>query len=106
MGSVEQTTRPAVLEMRHVSSSIEAAVPEYLRESITAYVRHGVPTGGFLRRVLTNDLFGAMAAADDVNRYLVFNICVYIANAVPKCCYGGESEVKAHLEAARNLAGR
>ena len=106
MENVEQATRPVVREMRPVHQTIESAIPEALRESITAYVRYGVPTGGFLRRVLSNDLFGARAKADDVNRYLVFAICVYISNAVPECCYGSASQVEAHLENARNLAGR
>lgn len=68
-----------------------------IKESIDGYIDHGYKTGGFLRAVLTNDLFTACASADIGNRLALFEICVYICNFAPRACWGSAKMVDAWL---------
>ena len=64
-----------------------------MQESFGRYVKHGIPTGGFLRAVLSNDLFDAMARADLENRDNLFNIVYYVAHNLPYESYGSKDIV-------------
>lgn len=76
-------------------------VPSHTLDGIDNYVKHGVPTGGFLHAVLTNDLFGALGRADLNNRIAIWDICRYIHNEIPAGLSGSEEKVKAHYERKR-----
>jgi hypothetical protein len=39
------------------------ALPSHLRDGMRRYLEEGIPTGGFLRAVLENDLMGAVKRA-------------------------------------------
>lgn len=65
----------------------------HLLESLRAYAEVGRPTGDFLRCVLENDLFGALGRADDVNKWLLPFICMYIYNEMPTACWGSAEKV-------------
>lgn len=61
------------------------------------YIYDKVPTGGFLRSILENDLVGACMRADDHN---LRNLPVYVAilyNYVPSQCWGDKEKVKKWL---------
>jgi hypothetical protein len=48
-----------------------AAIPEYMRPGMLRYVKDHLKPGGFLVAVITNDLRGAVLAADDHNLPLI-----------------------------------
>lgn len=81
-----------------VSEEITDRIPTRLRESIDRYAQYGVPTGGFLRAVLENDLFSAIALADNDSLAAIKVICTYIHNALPSTCWGSRENVKRHLQ--------
>lgn len=63
-------------------------IPELVRDTLIRYIEKGIPTGGFLEAVLSNDLFEAMARADDFNRHQIFEIVSWIYNYAPSSCHG------------------
>jgi len=72
-----------------------------IKYSLDEYRDHRVPTGGFLKKVLENDLFLAFAAADEGNIRDMFEIVKYIWNNFPVGIYGSPEEVKNWLERGR-----
>ena len=60
-----------------------ASVPDHIMPSLINFVEKGWEPGGFLQAVLTNDLFGAVGLADDINRSRLHNITVFIHNVFP-----------------------
>ena len=68
-------------------------ITEEIKESLKRYVENKIPTGGFLRAVLANDLFEAVGRADAVNRHILFDICSYIYNDIPSSCWGSYEKV-------------
>ncbi len=67
-------------------------------ESLKRYVKQRIPTGGFLRAVLENDLFRAIDRADDDNRRDIHEICMYIYNEIPLTCWGSPEKVEQWLQ--------
>jgi hypothetical protein len=70
---------------------------DYMVEAIQRYVEHGLQPGHFLLAVLQNDLYGACARADLVNRHRIFEIVQYLYNEVPSACWGSKEKVAAWL---------
>lgn len=68
-------------------------------ESIRRYVDHGIPTGGFLRAVLANDLMEAVGRADESSLMNLLAICQYVYNDIPASVHGSYARVDAHLAA-------
>lgn len=69
-----------------------------IKAGLDRYRDDHVPTGGFLRHVLENDLFGAFAKADEGNQCDMLSILQYIHNNLPIGCYGSPEQVKEWLE--------
>lgn len=69
-------------------------VPQQLRDSIDAYVETARPLGGFLYCVLTNDLSGAFARADDASRRSMGALVKYLREHTPTSCWGSPENVK------------
>ena len=65
--------------------------------SLRLYVEHRVAPCGFLCAVLTNDLQGAFAKADDKNRQRMLEIVRYVYNELPSECWGSKEKVKTWL---------
>jgi hypothetical protein len=65
-------------------------LPPQIQGSLRRYVESGIPTGGFLRAVLSNDLIGAMSQADPENKANLPAIVAFIDNKLPGTCYGSE----------------
>jgi hypothetical protein len=61
--------------------------------SLHRYVQKGIPTGGFLEAVLSNDLFGALARADETNRTRLFEIVSFIHCFLPSRSHGSPERV-------------
>lgn len=77
-------------------------VPRAPKEGIDRYVDHGVPTGSFLLAVLSNDLFEAVARADEYNQLALVEICRYIHDYTPNTCHGSPERVAAWLKFHRD----
>lgn len=84
------------------SSARYAAIPEMTLNSLSLYVNEGVPTGSFLRSVLSNDLFGAFERADQGNRDAIGLLVTYIYNEIPAECWGTREHYHSWLERKRN----
>jgi hypothetical protein len=52
------------------------------------YYRYGIDPGGFLTKVLTNDLFGAVDKADSENLKAIPALVSFIYNNLPRAAYG------------------
>ena len=77
--------------------------PEGL-DALKRYVFEGIPTGGFLRAVLENNLEGAVSRADEYN---LRNIPVYgfvLFNYCPMTCWGSKEMVDSWIK-HRGLKG-
>lgn len=83
------------------SSARYAAIPEMTLAALTRYVNDGVPTGSFLRSVLSNDLFGAFERADQPNRDAIGLLVTYIYNEIPSECWGTREHYHAWLDRKR-----
>lgn len=57
-------------------------------DHLDAYAQAGVPVGGFLEAVLTNDLMRAVSNADQGNHLALREICWYVYNELPGPCHG------------------
>lgn len=71
--------------------------PDVIR-SLDRYARERIPTGGFLRAVLSNDLRGAFGRADADNRAALADIVSYVYNFLPAACWGSPQAVAAWLQ--------
>lgn len=90
-----------LFELDDVLETLAASLPPRIRDSIDLFVWHGVPTGGFVRAVLSNDLMGAIRRADSDSLQSLGLICLYVYNAVPSVCCGSSEAVNSHLERGR-----
>ena len=73
-------------------------IPVALLSGLTRYVNDRIATGGFLRAVLENDLFGAHAKADPDSLAALPALMRYIYNEVePGTCWGSPEAVAAWL---------
>lgn len=87
-----------IYELDIVIETVAAQIPKRLVESINRYVWHGVPTGDFLRAVLSNDLMNAVARADYDSLASICAICTYIHNAVPGCLVGSDDAYRDQIK--------
>jgi hypothetical protein len=67
-------------------------------DALNRYVVGHVPTGDFLRAVLSNNLIESFAHADDENARAMHEITKYIYNMMPSKCWGSPEKVKAWLD--------
>ena len=67
---------------------MEERLGPHMIGTLERYIEHGIPTGGFVEAVLSNDLFDAMARADDINQHLIHEIVSWIYNYAPSSCHG------------------
>ena len=73
-------------------------IPEITIESLRNYADHGIPTGGFLNAVLSNDLKESFGRADIGNRNVMFEIVSYCYNEIPSACWGSPKAVELWLK--------
>ncbi|HDY88123.1 MAG TPA: hypothetical protein ENH82_08435 [bacterium] len=81
-------------------------IPLHTRGAIDRYVLQGIPTGDFMYNVLSNDLSGAVAHADEQNSIYLVNIVKFIYNYVPQCCHGSRETIAKWLKAHKEKAPR
>jgi len=68
-------------------------IPRYMMDSILRYVDDGVMPGSFLCAVLSNDLSGAVAYADDNNMRNLPAYVRFLYNHCPCGCWGSRDIV-------------
>lgn len=69
--------------------------------TLERYVEHRIPTGGFLRAFLANDLMEACGRADEENARDFIEIARYVYNEMPASCHGSYEVVDAWLRQER-----
>lgn len=75
-----------------------SGLPLGLQGGTRRYIEQGVPPGGFLKAVLCNDLFGALARADGSNLYQLLEISRWFYNYAPPGCHGSKENYRDWLE--------
>jgi len=78
-----------------------AALPQNLVEALDRYFTDHIRTGGFLQRVLENDLVGSIAAADPESLAALPALCLFIRDAAPAGSWGSPTKVEAWIRAGR-----
>ena len=68
-------------------------IPQHTKDALDRYVNEGILPGGFLVKVLSNDLFGAVGHADSENKKALADICAYIYNELPSGAWGSKQIV-------------
>lgn len=86
-------------------------IPEGTYDSLRRYVQWGVPLGGFLAALVSNDLMGAANRADDRHVLCFHELARFVFNEMPVGCQGSRPAVRAWiemggLEGERNRGGR
>lgn len=77
-------------------------IPQRTIDSLTRYLEDGVPTGGFMEAVLSNNLMESFGRADDENREALFEITRYIYNNLPSVCHWSKERYEAWIESKRS----
>jgi hypothetical protein len=77
-------------------------IPRHKGEYMASYIFEHNPTGSFLTALFSNDLHGSFRCADDENRDLLHNYCMFFHNELPMpsygpgvSCWGNKENVKA-----------
>lgn len=73
-------------------------IPKHTQAALDRYVNHHILPGGFLTKVLGNDLFGAVSQADSENRAALCDIVEYVYNELPSNCWGSSDIVYKWVE--------
>jgi len=81
-----------------LADALYYGVPDHTMDGLDMYINHKILPGDFLTAVLTNDLFGACARADAVNKKALPNIVTYIYNRLPSGCWGSTEIVNKWLQ--------
>ena len=75
-------------------------IPAHTKAALDRYVEHKILPGGFLMKVLSNDLFGAVGQADSENAAALPDIVRYIYNQLPANAWGSQDLVYKFVENA------
>ncbi len=75
-------------------------IPAHTKAALDRYVEHKILPGGFLMKVLSNDLFGAVGQADSENAAALPEIVKYIYNQLPANAWGSQDLVYKFVENA------
>lgn len=81
---------------KKIEENIEL-LPEHMRDGIRLYVLEQCEPGGFMTAVLENDLKGAVARADHINKRALTQIVEYCMWTLPSNCWGSPEKVSAWL---------
>ena len=72
-------------------------IPQDTKNHIDEYVQCKIPVGSFLFAVLSNNLFEAVANADEHNLSALIDIVKYVYNEIPFNCWGSPKIVEKWL---------
>ena len=89
----------ASIEKHKLKTNMSAFnLPLHCRNSLVDYILYHKSVGSFLRNLLSNDLQGTFATADDINSNAIKNYVLFLYNCVPGACWGSPKKVKDWLE--------
>jgi hypothetical protein len=83
-------------------------IPKGTLDTLWAWAALGRQPGGFLTALLSNDLYAACVTADMCNRHAIWEIMKYVAEELPRLCWGDAPTVRAwrtHGGELRNTKG-
>lgn len=75
-------------------------IPSHMVDGICDYIIFGVPPGGFLTALLSNDLKESFGRADDMNQRAMRQWVMFMYNEMPSQAQGSPEKVQAWLEHA------
>lgn len=90
-------------------SLVEFEVPAHLHSGLVRYIITGIPTGDFLRAVLSNDLILTACRADDDLTITELRALVrWVNSEAPSKCHGNHNKVQDWIQqkAAEFIGGR
>ena len=70
-----------------------ARIPEHTKSTLENYLLYGLPPGGFMTAVLTNDLYGAISRADSQNMSRLEDIVRWLQHNAPIDSYGNYENI-------------
>jgi hypothetical protein len=73
-------------------------IPPHMAKSLIRYVNQGIPTGGFLEQVLSNNLVEAVGKADSENRKCIEAYANILYWELPSACWGSKEKVEKWIE--------
>lgn len=73
-------------------------LPDGLQAGMRRYIEEGIAPGGFLKAVLYNDLAGAVAQADWINKSRLAEVVSWLAEHAPSPCWGSVEVVRDWLD--------
>jgi hypothetical protein len=76
-------------------------VPQNTIDELRRYAFNGVPLGGFLEAVVSNDLVSAVSRADSYNQNNLPALVVYVYNELPAECWGSRETYEHWLDKFR-----
>lgn len=85
------------LSQHAINGLYESGIPYHMHEGLINYIEKGVPAGGFLSAVLTNDLVFAVMRADTYNRHALVNYIEWLHTHAPSSCWGSWENYEAWL---------
>lgn len=80
------------------AQGLQDNIPPHMAGGVARYIVHGIRPGKFLQAVISGDLFGAAACADDMNRTCLRNYCNFFHNFSPSDCYGSAEKMEQWIE--------
>ena len=104
MKTIEQAAHAKYIAQ--VESDFHAAgLPDYMLGGVKRYLENGLEPGHFLTAVITNDLNGAFARADETNQRCMFEWVKFFYNCVPGGCHGSPERLNSWI-ASGGLIGQ
>jgi hypothetical protein len=73
----------------------DSGVPEHTQKTLENYLLDGLPPGGFVEAVLTNNLFRAVSNADSVNSQRLWEITRWVLKYAPALSWGSKERIRA-----------
>ena len=73
-------------------------LPPHLQGGVKRYIEEGVPPGGFLTAVITNNLRLAIGHADPTSLAALTDIVRFFHNESPSDCWGTPEKMKLWME--------
>ena len=73
-------------------------LPRHLQGGVKRYIEKGIPPGGFLTAVITNNLRLAIGHADPTSLAALTDIVQFFHNESPSDCWGTPEKMKLWME--------
>ena len=76
-----------------ISKMVECGIPDYMHESLAAYILKHSRVGTFLTAVLSNQLVDSVKAADVKNMLALVGYAQFLYSYAPSNCWGSKAKV-------------